>query len=270
MQASARQSTGESFGARAAVSAHLGWRRHRKATSDSTGTSALLAVVPSNTEAPNLLRMRPSLNGLYDYTNIALAPDRDRKVQAYLSFDIDGVSPASICYGNRVQSPRKLQALKPNTSKQVVIAPIVDRALLAQEKNLQQLLSEYEQIANAQARRDRLVGLRQLLKGKLRSLASIQTAFQSVHIPTEQLVEVVEQLERLLGPTQIATSLLLKGFSGTGKTLLAQKVSVAAGIPFTKAGVNTLKKSQSWRERCCRPRTLGDREAEQALRSLYR
>jgi hypothetical protein len=27
----------------------------------------------------NLLRMRPSLNGLYDYTNIALAPDRDRK-----------------------------------------------------------------------------------------------------------------------------------------------------------------------------------------------
>jgi len=207
------------------------------------GNFGLLAVVPSNTEAPNLLRMRPSLNGLYDYTNIALAPDRDRKVQAYLSFDIDGVSPASVCYGNRVQSPRKLQALKPNTSKQVVIAPIVDRALLAQEKNLQQLLSEYEQIANAQARRDRLVGLRQLLKGKLRSLASIQTAFQSVHIPTEQLVEVVEQLERLLGPTQIATSLLLKGSSGTGKTLLAQKVAVAAGIPFTKAGVNTLKKS---------------------------
>jgi hypothetical protein len=92
----------------------------------------------------------------------------------------------------RLSSPKQI--------KQVVIAPIVDRALLAQEKNLQQLLSEYEQIANAQARRDRLVGLRQLLKGKLRSLASIQTAFQSVHLPTEQLVEVVEQLERLLGP----------------------------------------------------------------------
>ena len=97
-------------------------------------------------------------------------------------------------------------------------------------------------MANAQARRDRLIHLRQLLKGKLRSLESMQKAFQTVHLPTEQLVEVVEQLERLLGPTQMATALLLKGFSGTGKTLLAQKVSVAAGIPFFKAGVNTLKK----------------------------
>jgi SpoVK/Ycf46/Vps4 family AAA+-type ATPase len=119
---------------------------------------------------------------------------------------------------------------------------MVDRALLAQEKSLRMLLSEFECMANAQARRDRLIYLRQLLKGKLRSLESMQKAFQTVHLPTEQLVEVVEQLERLLGPTQMATALLLKGFSGTGKTLLAQKVSVAAGIPFFKAGVNTLKK----------------------------
>jgi SpoVK/Ycf46/Vps4 family AAA+-type ATPase len=119
---------------------------------------------------------------------------------------------------------------------------MVDRALLAQEKSLRMLLSEFECMANAQARRDRLIHLRQLLKGKLRSLESMQKAFQTVHLPTEQLVEVVEQLERLLGPTQMATALLLKGFSGTGKTLLAQKVSVAAGIPFFKAGVNTLKK----------------------------
>ena len=119
---------------------------------------------------------------------------------------------------------------------------MVDRALLAQEKSLRLLLSEFECMANAQARRDRLIHLRQLLKGKLRSLESMQKAFQTVHLPTEQLGEVVEQLERLLGPTQMATALLLKGFSGTGKTLLAQKVSVAAGIPFFKAGVNTLKK----------------------------
>ena len=206
------------------------------------GNFGMLAVVPGNTEAPNLLRMRPSPNGLYDYTNIALAPDRDRKVQAYLSLDLYGVSQASICYGTRVESPRKLQALKPKTNRQVVIAPMVDRALLAQEKSLRLLLSEFECMANAQARRDRLIHLRQLLKGKLRSLESMQKAFQTVHLPTEQLVEVVEQLERLLGPTQMATALLLKGFSGTGKTLLAQKVSVAAGIPFFKAGVNTLKK----------------------------
>ena len=206
------------------------------------GNFGMLAVVPGNTEAPNLLRMRPSPNGLYDYTNIALAPDRDRKVQAYLSLDLYGVSQASICYGTRVESPRKLQALKPKTNRQVVIAPMVDRALLAQEKSLRMLLSEFECMANAQARRDRLIYLRQLLKGKLRSLESMQKAFQTVHLPTEQLVEVVEQLERLLGPTQMATALLLKGFSGTGKTLLAQKVSVAAGIPFFKAGVNTLKK----------------------------
>ena len=206
------------------------------------GNFGMLAVVPGNTEAPNLLRMRPSPNGLYDYTNIALAPDRDRKVQAYLSLDLYGVSQASICYGTRVESPRKLQAHKPKTNRQVVIAPMVDRALLAQEKSLRMLLSEFECMANAQARRDRLIHLRQLLKGKLRSLESMQKAFQTVHLPTEQLVEVVEQLERLLGPTQMATALLLKGFSGTGKTLLAQKVSVAAGIPFFKAGVNTLKK----------------------------
>lgn len=206
------------------------------------GNFGMLAVVPGNTEAPNLLRMRPSPNGLYDFTNIALAPDRDRKVQAYLSLDLYGVSQASICYGTRVESPRKLQALKPKTNRQVVIAPMVDRALLAQEKSLRLLLSEFECMANAQARRDRLIHLRQLLKGKLRSLESMQKAFQTVHLPTEQLVEVVEQLERLLGPTQMATALLLKGFSGTGKTLLAQKVSVAAGIPFFKAGVNTLKK----------------------------
>ena len=206
------------------------------------GNFGMLAVVPGNTEAPNLLRMRPSPNGLYDYTNIALAPDRDRKVQAYLSLDLYGVSQASICYGTWVKSPRKLQALKPKTNRQVVIAPMVDRALLAQEKSLRLLLSEFECMANAQARRDRLIHLRQLLKGKLRSLESMQKAFQTVHLPTEQLVEVVEQLERLLGPTQMATALLLKGFSGTGKTLLAQKVSVAAGIPFFKAGVNTLKK----------------------------
>ena len=206
------------------------------------GNFGMLAVLPGNTEAPKLLRMRPSPNGLYDFTNIALAPDRDRKVQAYLSLDLYGVSQASICYGTRVESPRKLQALKPKTNRQVVIAPMVDRALLAQEKSLRLLLSEFECMANAQARRDRLIHLRQLLKGKLRSLESMQKAFQTVHLPTEQLVEVVEQLERLLGPTQMATALLLKGFSGTGKTLLAQKVSVAAGIPFFKAGVNTLKK----------------------------
>jgi SpoVK/Ycf46/Vps4 family AAA+-type ATPase len=41
----------------------------------------------------------------------------------------------------------------------------------------------------------------------------------------------------------MATALLLKGSSGTGKTLLSQKVAVAGGIPFTKAGVNTLKKA---------------------------
>jgi len=207
------------------------------------GNFGLLAVVPGNTDALNLLRMRPSLNGLYDYTNIALAPYRGRKVQAYLSFDIDGVSPASICYGTGVESPRKLQALKPKTNRQVVIAAMVDRALLAQEKSLELLLAEFERIANAQARRDRLVRVRQSLKDKLQSLASTKTAFQTVHLPTEQLVEVLEQLERLLGPTRMATALLLKGFSGTGKTLLAHKVSVAAGISFIKAGVNTLKKA---------------------------
>jgi SpoVK/Ycf46/Vps4 family AAA+-type ATPase len=120
---------------------------------------------------------------------------------------------------------------------------MVDRALLAQEKKLQDLLCEFERMANAQARRDRLVRLRQLLKGKLRSLESMQKAFQTVHLPAEQLVEVVEQLERLLGPVHMATALLLKGSSGTGKTLLSQKVAVAGGIPFTKAGVNTLKKA---------------------------
>jgi SpoVK/Ycf46/Vps4 family AAA+-type ATPase len=120
---------------------------------------------------------------------------------------------------------------------------MVDRALLAQEKKLQDLLCEFERMANAQARRDRLVRLRQLLKGKLRSLESMQEAFQTVHLPAEQLVEVVEQLERLLGPVHMATALLLKGSSGTGKTLLSQKVAVAGGIPFTKAGVNTLKKA---------------------------
>ena len=207
------------------------------------GSFGLLAVVPGDAEAIKLLRMRPSPDGLYNYLNIALAPDRDRKIQSYLVFDMDDASPASICYGTRVESPRKLQALKPNTSRQVVIAPMVDRALLAQEKSLQLLLSEFERIANAQARRDRLIHLRQLLKGKLRSLAAIQKAFQSVHLPTEQLIEVVEQLERLLGATRIAAALLLKGSPGTGKTLLAQKVAEAAGISFFKAGVNTLKKA---------------------------
>jgi hypothetical protein len=114
---------------------------------------------------------------------------------------------------------------------------------LAQEKKLQRLLCEFERVANAQARRDRLIRLRQLLKGKLRSLESMQEAFQSIYRPAEQLVEVVEQLERLLGPTHMAPALLLKGSSGTGKTLLSQKVAVAGGIPFTKAGVNTLKKT---------------------------
>lgn len=207
------------------------------------GSFGLLAVVPGDSEDINLLRMRPSPNGLYDYTNIALAPGRARKIQAYLAFDMDGGAPASICYGTRVEPPRKLQALKPNTSRQVVIAPMVDRALLAHEKSLQLLLPEFERIANAQARRDRLVHLRQLLKAKHLSLASMQTSFQSVHLPTEQLVEVVEQLERLLGATGMAAALLLKGSSGTGKTLLARKVAVAAGIPFFKAGVNTLKKT---------------------------
>jgi SpoVK/Ycf46/Vps4 family AAA+-type ATPase len=206
------------------------------------GKFALLSVVPDGSETPKLLRMGPSPDGAYNYPNIALAPDRDCSVQAYLSFDVHGVSPVSICYGTRVKSVRKLQALKPKTNKQVDIAPMVDRALLSQEKRLQFLLAEFERMANAQARRDRLVRLRQSLKGKIRSLESMQKAFQTVYLPVEQLVEVVEQLERLLGPTQMATALLLKGSSGTGKTLLAYKVSVAAGIPFFKAGVNTLKR----------------------------
>jgi len=117
------------------------------------GNFGMLAVVPGNTEAPNLLRMRPSPNGLYDYTNIALAPDRDRKVQAYLSLDLYGVSQASICYGTWVKSPRKLQALKPKTNRQVVIAPMVDRALLAQDKSLQLLLSQFERIGSRSCRR---------------------------------------------------------------------------------------------------------------------
>jgi SpoVK/Ycf46/Vps4 family AAA+-type ATPase len=228
--------------------AYGGLRSFRMASSSESyfklhGSFGLLAVVPGDTEAINLLRLRPSPNARYDYVSLALAPDRDRKVQAYLAFDMDGASPASICYGTRVESPRKLQALKPNTSRQVVIAPMVDRALLAQEKCLQSLLPEFEQIANAQARRDRLIHLRQLSKGKLRSFASMHTAFKSVHLPTEQLIEVVEQLERLLGATHMAAPLLLKGSSGTGKTLLAQKVAEAAGIHFAKAGVNTLKKA---------------------------
>ena len=228
--------------------AYGGLRSFRMASSSESyfklhGSFGLLAVVLGDKEAINLLRLPPSPNGRYDYVSLALAPDRDRKVQAYLAFDMDGASPASICYGTRVESPRKLQALKPNTSRQVVIAPMVDRALLAQEKCLQSLLPEFERIANAQARRDRLIHLRQLLKCKLRSFASMHTAFKSVHLPTEQLIEVVEQLERLLGATHMAAPLLLKGSSGTGKTLLAQKVAEAAGIHFAKAGVNTLKKA---------------------------
>lgn len=228
--------------------AYGGLRSFRMASSSESyfklhGSFGLLAVVLGDKEAINLLRLPPSPNGRYDYVSLALASDRDRKVQAYLAFDMDGASPASICYGTRVESPRKLQALKPNTSRQVVIAPMVDRALLAQEKCLQSLLPEFERIANAQARRDRLIHLRQLLKGKLRSFASMHTAFKSVHLPTEQLIEVVEQLERLLGATHMAAPLLLKGSSGTGKTLLAQKVAEGAGIHFAKAGVNTLKKA---------------------------
>jgi hypothetical protein len=68
----------------------------------------------------------------------------------------------------------------------------------------------------------------------LRSLESTQEAFQTVHLPAEQLVEVVEQLERLLGSVHIATALLLKG-SGD-----------------------------------CRSGTLGDCQAEQTMHSLYR
>jgi hypothetical protein len=39
------------------------------------------------------------------------------------------------------------------------------------------------------------------------------------------MTEVIEQLERLAGSAQLAAALLLKGPSGTGKTLLAEKIA---------------------------------------------
>jgi SpoVK/Ycf46/Vps4 family AAA+-type ATPase len=224
-----------------------GLRSFRMASTSETyfrhsGRLGLLAVVPGEANQTRVLRLLSSPEGRYEYANMTLAAGRERRVQAYLTFDISGASPASICYGGRVESPRKLQALKPHTNQQVLIAPLVDRSLLTQERKLRSLLPEFERVANAQARRDRLINLRSSLERSLRSLASIKDALQHVYLPTDQLIEVVEQLERLIGPVRIATALLLKGSAGTGKTFLAQKISAGAGVPLIKAGVNTLKK----------------------------
>jgi len=85
------------------------------------GNFSLLAVVPSKDDPANLLRMRASQNGLYDYANIALTPNRDRKVQAYLSFDIDGVRLCLSPMEHGRVAPQTA-ALKPKTNRQVVIA----------------------------------------------------------------------------------------------------------------------------------------------------
>ena len=142
-----------------------------------------------------MLRLLSSPESRYEYANMTLATGRDRQVQAYLTFDISGASPASICYGGRVESRENYRR-----SNRTLISRFSSlrwsTVPSSRRRKLRSLLPEFERVANAQARRDRLINLRSSLARSLRSLASIKDALQHVFLPTDQLIEVVEQVER--------------------------------------------------------------------------
>jgi ATPase family associated with various cellular activities (AAA) len=182
-----------------------------------------------------------STDSIYDYPQLTLSAHKVRLIQAYLSLDFDQTSPLSVCYGDYVESTRIVEARIPGTDKQMDISSITEKALLQQGKVLSSLLSEFELIAHAVLRSERLKERMSSLERQRRILKSSKKAFQQVHIPIDQMTEVIKQLERLAGSTQLAAALLLKGPSGTGKTLLAEKIAEGGMFPFIKAGVNTLR-----------------------------
>jgi SpoVK/Ycf46/Vps4 family AAA+-type ATPase len=187
--------------------------------------------------------LHPTLDSPYDYPELTLATNRERRVQGYLSFDFDKASPLLICNGDYVDSARSIDARIPGSDRQIDITSITKGAVIEQVNELSSLLSEFERVGAAVLRRDRLRQHITAIEKQIRVLKSAKTVFRKVHLPVGQVTEVLEQLERLVGPTQIAPALLLKGPSGTGKTLLAEKIAEAGFVHFIKAGVNTLKKS---------------------------
>jgi len=163
-------------------------------------------------------------DSIYDYPQLTLSANKVRLIQAYLSLDFDQTSSLSVCYGDYVESTRIVEARIRGTDKQMDISSITEKALLKQGKVLSSLLSEFELIAHKVLRSDRLKERMSSLERQMRILKSSKKAFQQVHIPIDQMTEVIEQLERLAGSTLLA-ALLLKGPSGTGKTLLAEKIA---------------------------------------------
>jgi SpoVK/Ycf46/Vps4 family AAA+-type ATPase len=185
----------------------------------------------------------PTSDSPYDYPELSLTTNRERRVQGYLSFDFDQASPLLLCSGGSIESTRSIDARIPGSEKQVDITSLTKEAIIEQEDKLSSLLSEFGRVGAAVLRRDRLRQRISSLEKQIRVLKSAKTVFRKVHLPIAQVTEVLEQLERLVGPTQMAPALLLKGPSGTGKTLLAEKIAEAGFVHFLKAGVNTLKKS---------------------------
>src|SRR5260370_7614260 len=136
-------------------------------------------------------------DSIYDYPQLTLSANKVRLLQAYLSLDFDETSSLSVCYGDYVESSRMVEARIPGTDKQMDISSITEKAPLKQGQVLSSLLSEFELIAHALLRSDRLKELMSSLERQMRILKSSKKAFQQVHIPIDQMTEVIEQLERL-------------------------------------------------------------------------
>jgi hypothetical protein len=148
--------------------------------------------------------LHPTVDSPYDYPELTLATNRERRVQGYLSFDFDQASPLLICNGDYVESARSIDARIPGSDRQVDITSITNEAVIEQGNELASLLSEFERVGAAVLRRDRLRQRISSLEEQIRVLKSAKTVFSKVHLPIGQMIEVFEQLERLVGPTQMA------------------------------------------------------------------
>lgn len=126
--------------------------------------------------------------------------------------------------------------------KAVNLTPFIQEGLEAAALRFEELITEYATLAVMEARRHRLEVQKSGIQCQIQAILDVRREWARVHLPANQLVEIHQQLQMLLGPNQQASGLLLTGGPGVGKTFLSSAISRGGACKFIKTGVNDLKK----------------------------
>lgn len=206
-------------------------------------------VGPSkNTQLPHLVWMLPPRPGEQVTQRCYSRLDKSRLGQAMLTLDIQDATDTPLCviHPSRAGQPDAWTIYNDccytRGERTWNTGALYPASLARNAAQLKPLMERFEMLAEKEKERCQLQTQIAQVERRLEQLACFRHGWDQIHLPDEQLLEIIKQVELFADndPAKPA-GILLKGAPGTGKTMLAQTIGKILGCNFTMVSLVDLK-----------------------------